>query len=544
MKKLKSSWAAALLLVAIVSVPFVSLADNAGKMEKENKIKIEQRIENKSLAKSNSIFNRILNWFNAKPSATNAILNSSLSTNVSLTPSTWNVKASDPQNGSLSYAVDWGDVSLKPLARVNQEPVFVQTSTFTHAYANPGKYTVKFSVSNTAGLSTASSVTVHITGTSVQPIVISNASAVSKDATHATLKWNTDVRGTSLVWYGTASPVNTSLNPNVSHPAKVYKHKINLNKLQPNTTYYVIVGSANKANVNPVLSAEMSFITPVKADSATPVITSLSGPSTILVGATETVTVNAYDPKNSSLSYSANWGDNQQITSSISGPIFVQTATFSHIYSVAGIYTATFVAENSAGKSTSASMSITVTAPVADTTPPVISPHDNITIEATSSAGAVVTYTAPEVNDNVDPKTSATCLPASGSTFPMGETKVLCNATDASGNKAVETSFIVKVVDTTKPVISNTQAVLGSTSVTVSWTTNEPANSEVFYALTTPVDVNLAATLRVVDNNLVTNHSVVVPSLTANTLYHFIIESNDGANNTALSAESSFTTSL
>ena len=38
--------------------------------------------------------------------------------------------------------------------------------------------------------------------------------------------------------------------------------------------------------------------------------------------------------------------------------------------------------------------------------------------------------------DNVDPHPTITCSPASGSTFPIGTTHVICTATDASGNSS------------------------------------------------------------------------------------------------------------
>lgn len=93
--------------------------------------------------------------------------------------------------------------------------------------------------------------------------------------------------------------------------------------------------------------------------------------------------------------------------------------------------------------------------PVAkDTTPPVIAPHADVTAEATSSNGATVNYTAPTTTDNVDPNGTATCLPASGSTFALGSTLVTCNAKDAAGNAATPTTFNVVVRDTTPPVIA------------------------------------------------------------------------------------------
>src|SRR5439155_18095413 len=77
--------------------------------------------------------------------------------------------------------------------------------------------------------------------------------------------------------------------------------------------------------------------------------------------------------------------------------------------------------------------SFTVT--VRDTTPPMLIVPANITVEATSAAGAVVTFTASAV-DIVDGRVAVSCNPASGSTFPLGATTVTCTATDAHGNNA------------------------------------------------------------------------------------------------------------
>ena len=90
---------------------------------------------------------------------------------------------------------------------------------------------------------------------------------------------------------------------------------------------------------------------------------------------------------------------------------------------------------------------------VIDTIAPVIAPHGDITAEATSSSGAVVMYTSPATSDIVDGAGEASCSPASGSTFALGNTTVTCNAADTHNNAAIPTSFVVHVVDTTAPVI-------------------------------------------------------------------------------------------
>ncbi len=90
-----------------------------------------------------------------------------------------------------------------------------------------------------------------------------------------------------------------------------------------------------------------------------------------------------------------------------------------------------------------------------DTTPPVIAPQSDMTVEATSANGAKVNFT-PTATDNIDPTVTVVCTPASGSQFPLGTTQVTCNATDAAGNTAVPVTFNVTVQDTTAPVITIT----------------------------------------------------------------------------------------
>lgn len=97
----------------------------------------------------------------------------------------------------------------------------------------------------------------------------------------------------------------------------------------------------------------------------------------------------------------------------------------------------------------------TFTLIVADTAGPSIAAHADVTAEAASVAGAVVTYTAPQALDAVDGVLGpASCLPASGSLFAMGDTLVTCTATDGHGNAAESTTFVVHVADTVGPTIA------------------------------------------------------------------------------------------
>jgi hypothetical protein len=109
-------------------------------------------------------------------------------------------------------------------------------------------------------------------------------------------------------------------------------------------------------------------------------------------------------------------------------------------------------ATDGAGNHSSASFNVKVQ----DTTAPLLSLPANITVEADSSSGKAVSYSA-SANDAVSGSVAVNCDHASGSTFPIGTTTVNCSATDAAGNTA-HGSFTVTVTDTSGPVFSGVPA--------------------------------------------------------------------------------------
>lgn len=80
---------------------------------------------------------------------------------------TWTVTASDPQNSTLTYYVQWGDEQYYNSGYNLVSPASTgywnsQQAVFTHAYANPGTYTVRFKVRDNQGYETVSSATVTV----------------------------------------------------------------------------------------------------------------------------------------------------------------------------------------------------------------------------------------------------------------------------------------------------------------------------------------------------------------------------------------------
>ena len=97
--------------------------------------------------------------------------------------------------------------------------------------------------------------------------------------------------------------------------------------------------------------------------------------------------------------------------------------------------------------------SVTIAITVIDA-PPVFSAVETMSVLAPNLAGVAVNYSVPTATDTIDGELPATCLPSSGSVFPVGSTTVDCSVSDSRGNPA-ETSFVVTVtVDTTPPIIS------------------------------------------------------------------------------------------
>jgi hypothetical protein len=114
-----------------------------------------------------------------------------------------------------------------------------------------------------------------------------------------------------------------------------------------------------------------------------------------------------------------------------------------------GATTVTCTATDADDTPNAVSQSFTIT--VLDTDLGLAGVPADITTNATSPSGAVVTYAAPSAIDEAgdNPAATVSCSPAPGSTFPIGTTTVTCTASDADDTpSAVSQSFTVTVLDT------------------------------------------------------------------------------------------------
>src|SRR5207247_2267053 len=111
-------------------------------------------------------------------------------------------------------------------------------------------------------------------------------------------------------------------------------------------------------------------------------------------------------------------------------------------------------------------------------------------------------------------------------------------ARDAAGHTTTSAAVSV-TVDNAVPIISSvSSSSIGSSSATISWTTNEASDSQVEYGTNTAY-----GSLTTLDSSMVTSHSQTLSGLVASTLYHYRVKSKDAAGNLAVSADFTFTTS-
>ena len=143
-----------------------------------------------------------------------------------------------------------------------------------------------------------------------------------------------------------------------------------------------------------------------------------------------------------------------------------------------------------------------------------------------------------------------TCTPV---TYPNGPGAAQTNGTHgrfryfpnlgvfAVVNDVDQNAYTLRIDPTTPQALSVANVAtssITSTLATISWTTNNPANSQVAYGTSASYGATSA-----LDASLVTSHSQTLTGLNPSTTYHFKVTSQDGSGNSASSGDATFTTS-
>ncbi len=109
------------------------------------------------------------------------------------------------------------------------------------------------------------------------------------------------------------------------------------------------------------------------------------------------------------------------------------------------------------------------------------------------------------------------------------------SATMTSGSDMTFTTSMAAVL----PIVSNVQVIdIAGTSATITWSTDIASDSMISFGL----DESYGSTAS--DAAMVTEHSVVVSGLSAETLYHFVVSSTDAEGDMGMGVDGTFTTTL
>ena len=112
-------------------------------------------------------------------------------------------------------------------------------------------------------------------------------------------------------------------------------------------------------------------------------------------------------------------------------------------------------------------------------------------------------------------------------------------ASDGALTSVSQVTVVVNATaDISPPVISQvTASGITATGASITWTTSEPATSQVLYGTTPLLGSSSAA-----DSTLTTAHSVSLASLSASTPYYYAVRSSDASGNPSTSPALTFST--
>jgi type VI protein secretion system component Hcp len=411
-------------------------------------------------------------------------------------------------------------------------PVTVSGVVASDAVANP------ISVSGVNG-----SVTVLAPADTAPPVISSVASSGITQTT-ATISWTTNEAADTQVQYGTTISYGSTTTLNATMTTS---HSQGLTGLTAGTTYHFRVLSRDAAG-NLATSGDFSFATSAPSDTTPPVISSVASSGITQTTAAISWTTNEAADTQVQYGTTVSYGSTTTLN---------PTMTTSHSQGLTGLTPGTtyhfrVLSRDAAGNlATSGDFSFTTTA-AADTTPPVIS---NIGSSGITETVATISWTTNEAADTqvqygttISYGSTTSLNPTLTTSHSQGLTGLTPGTTyhfrvlsrDAAGNLATSSdhTFVTTYADATAPVISSPSvSSVTQTTATISWTTDEPADTQLEYGTMTSY-----GTFTPLDQTLVTSHSQTLTGLTAGTLYHFRIRARDASMNLAISGDFNFVT--
>jgi len=389
--------------------------------------------------------------------------------------------------------------------------------------------------------------------------------------TSATINFTTSEVGNARIEYGTTAGYgdSTPLDTNLA-----LTHTVTLSNLTPNTEYHYRIISSDEVG-NETITSDETFMTEAvsvgvtvqtPADTTAPVV---SGVGSVTLGITDaTLAWTTNELAVSTLEYGTTQSYGSHVTLSLTAGL-AHTATLTGLTGGTTYYYCIHATDLSSNTTNSCPHSFTteptpVVVPVtpSDTTAPQIS---LITVAPITTTGATVAWTTNELatsqiqygttisygqTTNLGGSASLTHSTTLASLSPDTTYHYHLTSTDASGNSALSsdetftTSALPQIQaqvqsQASTVVISGIElASIGTSTVTIAWTTDLPSDSQVEYG-----DSDNLGSLTTLSSTPTTSHSVTITGLTPNTNYIFRVKSKPlGATVATVSGNDEFNT--
>ncbi|RLE63324.1 MAG: hypothetical protein DRJ47_09565 [Thermoprotei archaeon] len=375
------------------------------------------------------------------------------------------------------------------------------------------------------------------------PPIITNVSHSDVFTSQATISWTTDELANSKVEYSTDP--NFDSFTGATDSTMLEEHEVVLTGLNPNTTYYYRVESA-----------DLEENTATKADSYS--FTTLSGPviSNVIVSsiANEMATIEWQTdlPASSTVVYSTTPSFDSYFVKSSDEEVNSHQLTLNGL-SIATIYY--FYVESGSARDNNAGNYYYFS-----TANDIISPTISQVASFSKTQSVLISWQTDELatskveygttTDYGQEASSSVLTKQHSLSFAGLESDTLYHyrviSTDASGNTSTSSDYTfttlyleVTTEDDTAPpaLVAEPTVTVGDTYATIVWVTDELASSQIFYGTTLTYDQQISE-----DTTLTYHHAVTITSLTKETTYHYQIRSVDAADNVFLSQDYTFTT--
>jgi phosphodiesterase/alkaline phosphatase D-like protein/type II secretory pathway pseudopilin PulG len=355
-------------------------------------------------------------------------------------------------------------------------------------------------------------------------------------ANSATITWTTIIPANTQVQYGPTVAMGsiTPLDPVM----RTTGHTRTLTGLAPGTLYYFRMLSGDASGNLATLDSQFT----TSGDATPPTISAISISNRNTPN--PTITWNTNEPADSEVEFGLS---NAYGSTSGLNPTLV---TAGHSRTLNGLTMNTTYYYRIRSRDAAGNLGTSAGTFVTDDIPPVLTLPPTIT--GLTGNSATINWS---VNESSAPRVEYGLTPSYGSLTGFGSNSVPAQSRtltglqpnvqyhyrvrsrDAAQNLSPWSGDYTFVTDVSGPTISGVSSSTTQNSATITWGTNEPATSQVEYGLTTAY-----GNTTTLDSTLVTSHSQGLTGLQPNTQYHYRVRSQDGAGNTAVSSDRTFTT--